>query len=134
MLVDVPGERTHALEDPPGDLGRSGVTLLLAEETRRDSAAVLDAVVMTVAGIVEARGVRRVFATGGDTAYALCRRLGVESLRFFAELEPGLTIAGGRGAGGDEWLLGVKPGGFGGRETWVKAWSALLQAGTGIGA
>lgn len=107
------------------DLGRSGVALLLAEAARRDSAAVLDAVVAVAGRIVDARGVRRVFATGGETAFALCRHLGVGSLSFSAELEPGLAVARGRAAGGDEWLLAVKPGGFGDRTTWVKAWAAL---------
>lgn len=107
------------------DLGRTGVALLLAETTRRDSAAVLDAVVAAVTRIVQARGVRRLFATGGDTAFALCRRLGLESLSFAGELEPGLAVARGRDARGDEWLLAVKPGGFGDRETWPRAWTAL---------
>jgi uncharacterized protein YgbK (DUF1537 family) len=49
-----------------------------------------------------------ILATGGDTARAICRELGITSLRVRGELLPGVvwTEAGGR-------VLVTKAGGFG---------------------
>jgi D-threonate/D-erythronate kinase len=84
----------------------------------------LHAIVDAAARIIAEAHVRRVFVTGGETAYALCDRIGVTHLLFIDELEPGLGLAIGESRFG-RLLLAVKPGGFGNEETWAKAWSRL---------
>ena len=88
---------------------------------------VLRAITAAAKAVVARAGVRRIFVTGGETAFALCRALEITSLRFVAELESGLSLSRGRAPAG-EWLLAVKPGGFGDAESWVKAWRSLAEA------
>lgn len=121
------GGRAAVIREAVDDLRRQRAALVLVEELRRDSAAVLREVTAMTGEIVEQSGVRRVFVTGGETAFALCKRLGVASLDYLAELEPGLGVSRAeRGAvvAGD-LLLAVKPGGFGDADTWRRAWEAL---------
>ena len=67
---------------------------------------------------------RRLFITGGETAFAICCALAVSDLEFLAEIEPGVGLA--HAAGGDGgWLLAVKPGGFGDGRTWINVWDRL---------
>ena len=69
----------------------------------------------------------RIFATGGETAFALCRALGVSTLTFRAEIEAGLSLSSAEGVTGPMFWC-VKPGGFGDVHTWWRAFKAL-QAG-----
>ena len=78
----------------------------------------------TAAAILAETGVRRIFVTGGETAFALCRALHVSALTFWAEIEAGLSISGAECAQGS-LVFAVKPGGFGDAETWVRAWDTL---------
>lgn len=103
-----------------------GATLLLPRE-RHESASALRAIAEAARAVIATAGVRRVFVTGGETAFALCGALGVASLLFLAELEPGLSVSRGRGHAG-ELLLAIKPGGFGDARTWLRAWEALRGA------
>lgn len=97
---------------------------LIVEETRRDSATVLAALAAASKEIITAIGVRRIFVTGGETAFALCAALGITALEIVAELESGLSLSGALSAG-HPLLFAIKPGGFGGPDTWVRAWDAL---------
>lgn len=107
-----------------GDLAQRKAALVMVEERRRDSAAILRAAAGAGARVLADSGARDIFATGGETAFALCLELGISSLVFAAEIEPGLSVSVGE-ARGESVRLAVKPGGFGDAETWVRAWRAL---------
>ena len=98
----------------------SGVSVVV-EPTRVESAALLRTIASVAAQAVVGASVRRGFVTGGETAFAVCTALGVTSLEFVREIEPGVCLASAmvRGA---EALLAIKPGGFGDSETWVRVW------------
>ena len=103
--------------------GGSATLMLAAERTSAGRA--LAAISGAAAEVIEAAGIARFFVTGGETAFALCQRLGVSFLDFAAELEPGLSLSAGECAG-RRLLLAMKPGGFGDGETWIRAWRALV--------
>jgi uncharacterized protein YgbK (DUF1537 family) len=103
-----------------------GAAALLTGAERFDSAAVLERLTAVATAAIAATGTARVFATGGETARALCAALDVRQLAFEAELEPGLAVASGSGRNGP-LLLAVKPGGFGDDDTWLRAWNHLSR-------
>lgn len=105
-------------------LGRSGSLSLVVPSARIDSGVALHAIAEATAQIVAQANVRRLFVTGGESAFAICRMLEIPALDLLAEIEPGVCLAHGVGRDGDR-LLAVKPGGFGGTETWVRAWDKL---------
>lgn len=107
-----------------GSLHTQRAAVLRIEPHRADSDAALAAVTSVATRVVRECDVRRVFATGGETAFALCQALGIAALDFLAEIEPGLGLARGVAHDGP-MLLAVKPGGFGGGRTWVRAWERL---------
>ena len=98
---------------------RKAASVLVAP-ARGDSTLIRDRLTAVAAAALAATGTARVFATGGETARSLCVALGVRSLRFEAELEPGLAAASGEGPRGP-LRLAVKPGGFGDDDTWLRA-------------
>jgi uncharacterized protein YgbK (DUF1537 family) len=98
---------------------RRAAAVLVAPD-RGNSALILDRLTAVATAALAATGTARVFATGGETARALCVALGVRSLVFEAELEPGLAAASGESPGGPR-LFAVKPGGFGDDDTWLRA-------------
>jgi uncharacterized protein YgbK (DUF1537 family) len=58
--------------------------------------------------------------TGGDTAFEVCRALGIEIIEVFGELAPGIPIgAGTSDRGGNLWVV-TKAGGFGDMSALVK--------------
>jgi uncharacterized protein YgbK (DUF1537 family) len=99
---------------------------LIVEERRGDRAAIAGLLAKAVAGLVAKTGVRRVFLTGGETAFALCRALGVSSLTFEGEIEAGLSLSRANLPDG-VLRLAIKPGGFGDAATWVRAWQRLIE-------
>ena len=105
---------------------RQGAALLIESERHPDSADVVRSIAAAVAEVLTATAVRRFFVTGGETAFALCLLLGVTSLTFRAEIEPGLSLSSAETASGRVWFA-IKPGGFGDANTWVRAWDALQQ-------
>lgn len=105
---------------------RRAASVLVAPE-RGNSVLIRDRLAALACAALAATGTARVFATGGDTARALCVALGVRSLRFEAELEPGLAAASGESSAGP-MLFAVKPGGFGDDETWLHAHAHLSAA------
>lgn len=105
-------------------LRHGGAATLLSPAERLESGAALRAVVATAGQVIRAGGVARVFVTGGETAYALARELGVPAFEFLAEVEPGLSLSVAESAVG-RMAWAVKPGGFGDGETWVRAYDAL---------
>jgi uncharacterized protein YgbK (DUF1537 family) len=101
-----------------------GAAILIEEQRHGDSAHVVRAIAAAAQDVLQATGVRRVFVTGGETAFALCRRLGISTLEFCAEIEAGLSVSRAEDVGGAR-LFAIKPGGFGDAHTWVRAWDAL---------
>ncbi len=122
-LADAPAAIAAAI----AETRRSGGAALWIEGQRGDSAAVVRAMAGAAAAIARATGARRLFVTGGETAFALGAELGLPALTFRAEVESGLSVSRGETAEGP-WLLAIKPGGFGDEETWVRAWDALARA------
>jgi uncharacterized protein YgbK (DUF1537 family) len=105
---------------------RAGRSVAILVEARRhaDSREVVQAVAATAAAILDAVDVQRIFVTGGETAFALCRQLEVNSLSFVDELEPGLSLSVAKTPRG-KLMFAIKPGGFGDRQTWIRAWAGL---------
>jgi uncharacterized protein YgbK (DUF1537 family) len=105
-------------------LRATGGASLLVEETRHASARVLPVLTAVAREIIAATATGRIFATGGETAFALCGALEISTLRFVAELEPGLSLSR-TVPPRPPVLLAIKPGGFGTAATWVRAWDHL---------
>jgi uncharacterized protein YgbK (DUF1537 family) len=103
-----------------------GAALLIEEQRHGDSADVVRSIAFAVAEVLSETAVRRVFVTGGETAFALCSLLGVTTLSFQAEIESGLSLSSAETPGGRSWFA-IKPGGFGDAMTWVRAWDALQR-------
>ncbi len=105
-----------------------GVALHIAprgsDETSSDSRGALAAIVEATRTVVTYTGIRRIMATGGETARALCDAFGIDSLRVLEDIEPGLVLASADNGSG-AWLLAIKPGGFGTEASWVRAADAL---------
>lgn len=99
---------------------RAGSVALGLNPSRADPAIALATIVRVATGVAAATGARRLFVTGGETAFALCGALGLRALEFRAGLEPGMALAEA-----DGWRLAVKPGGFGSAGAWVRAFDAL---------
>jgi uncharacterized protein YgbK (DUF1537 family) len=119
------------LDDPAPALAAAVASLrshagasVLIEQSRGDSAAALRTMARAASDIIRGSGVRRIFATGGETAFALCGDLAISTLHFLREIESGLSVSRGENTVGP-LLLAVKPGGFGDAATWVRTWDAL---------
>lgn len=108
---------------------RAAVTLL-APRRRLEAAEALATIVATARQVIERGRVRRLFVTGGETAFALAGALGVTTFEFQAELEAGVALACS-GSGAQERGWAVKPGGFGDEQTWVRAYDALRMENRG---
>jgi uncharacterized protein YgbK (DUF1537 family) len=105
-------------------LREHGAVSLMAPATRLAADETLRAIVAIGRQVIERGEAARLFVTGGETAFALARALGISALELVAEIEAGLVLArSGEGANRRWWA--VKPGGFGDAETWVRAWDAL---------
>lgn len=101
-----------------------GAVTLMAPAARLAADETLRAIVATGRQVIARGEVARLFVTGGETAFALARALGISAFELGAEIEAGLVLAhSGEGASRRWWA--VKPGGFGDVETWVRAWDAL---------
>ncbi|PTX91366.1 four-carbon acid sugar kinase family protein [Opitutus sp. ER46] len=107
-------------------LRRVGGAILHGPAARISPAAALRAVVDASVALIDGGGVRRIFATGGETAHALCERLDIRSLELCEEIEPGLCLSVGESPRG-AYLLAVKPGGFGDTQTWIRAFERLKE-------
>lgn len=107
-------------------LRTTGTAILQLPAERTNPRAALAGIVAAATQAIDAATVRRVFATGGETAFALSERLGLTMLHFIDEIEPGLSLSIGQARGGS-MLLAVKPGGFGDDRTWVRAWERLFR-------
>jgi uncharacterized protein YgbK (DUF1537 family) len=84
----------------------------------------LEAEVTDVAGVREQRELRALVLSGGDTALAACRALGVEGIRVHREILPGIPLGTLIGGPHDGLTVVTKAGGFGA----VDALAAILEA------
>ena len=103
---------------------RDGAVIVQSPARRIPPGVALELMAGAGAALIIEGGVRRVFVTGGEMAFALCARIGVTSLAFLAEIEPGLSLSV-TSLSGETLLIAVKPGGFGDEATWVRAFDAL---------
>lgn len=104
-----------------------GAATLVLQKERVDAAMALRALVSVASDVLGGTGAARVFATGGDTAFALCRAIGVTHLRFVNELEAGMSLSLSS-HDGRTLLWAIKPGGFSDSGAWLRAWHALRAA------
>jgi uncharacterized protein YgbK (DUF1537 family) len=121
-----PAESEPAVRRAITSAQSQGVAVLVVTPLRTDPELAVRAISSAAAEVIAAAGVRRVFVTGGETAFALCRTLGVSSLKFLQEVEPGLSLSEVSQPAGS-LLLAVKPGGFGDASTWMRAWAELRR-------
>ena len=79
----------------------------------------------TVAALaVNSVKLRGLILTGGDVARAVCLRLGIQTLEPISEVEPGIPLCKVQGR---RMLIVTKAGGFGGRESLVRARQSLQE-------
>jgi len=83
-----------------------------------------EAWVMTIAELPERPAARALVLSGGDTALAVCRALGVQGIRSLREILPGIPLGTLIGGCCDGLPVVTKAGGFGA----VDALAAILEA------
>ncbi|SNZ19627.1 four-carbon acid sugar kinase family protein [Cohaesibacter gelatinilyticus] len=66
-------------------------------------------------------------ATGGDTMQAMLDRLKIKQFTLQGELEPGFVLAKAKRADGTPLILGMKAGGFGDEESFLRAAQILCS-------
>lgn len=124
-LIEVPiGASVNESDALAGDLLSGKPISALLQPQRGDSGAASKTIVAMAAQLIRRANVRRLFITGGETAYALCCALDVTALRPVTELEPGVTLSTANSPTGP-LLLAIKPGGFGDARTWIRAFDRL---------
>ncbi|MEJ2559521.1 MAG: four-carbon acid sugar kinase family protein [Anaerolineae bacterium] len=89
------------------------------------SACIVDALSRITRRVADAHELRGIVLTGGDTAKAVCARLGATGIRIWEEVEPGIPL--GRLAGEREMLIVTKAGAFGTPQALIRALEALQQ-------
>ncbi|BET66657.1 four-carbon acid sugar kinase family protein [Opitutales bacterium ASA1] len=114
---DVEEERARVVA---GDLARGGIAALRFGEGHGGDPAMLAQLGEIVRRV---DGFDALFATGGETASALCRALGIDALEVLGELDPGVVFARTSGRPGVSTVV-VKPGGFGDADCLVRVWRA----------
>lgn len=114
-------------EQATADLGRGAVVLVrpLAGDAARDSADVAVKLADNVARIVDRCDGATILASGGDTALAIARRLGIPVLTPQRELWPGIPLSAVPGR--PELRIATKSGGFGGPDALVACLERLTR-------
>lgn len=79
------------------------------------------------AAILNRQAVAGVALTGGDTAVAVCRSLGVTGIRVLEEIAPGIPLGEMKTAQGQMLRVVTKAGAFGSQDALVKATRTLQQ-------
>jgi uncharacterized protein YgbK (DUF1537 family) len=97
------------------------VAALQAKLGREAAGALIEHAMAAVAEGLVARGVKRLVVAGGETSGAVVQRLGVRSLRIGGEIDPGVPWTFAEPA---NIHLALKSGNFGGRDFFLKAFSA----------
>ncbi|MCA0756293.1 four-carbon acid sugar kinase family protein [Paenibacillus sp. N4] len=92
------------------------------KEVSNRIAATLGEIAAGVIGEVQLQGV---ILTGGDTAKAVCRHLGVSGIQLVRELEPGIPLGQLVGSGSNPLWVVTKAGAFGSEQSLANAKQAL---------
>lgn len=97
----------------------------LQKKLGRDAAgALVEEAMAEIAEALVAAGVRRLVVAGGETSGSVVQRLGVQSLRIGAEIDPGVPWTHTTTAHAPEgMLLALKSGNFGARDFFLKAFA-----------
>jgi D-threonate/D-erythronate kinase len=105
--------------------------LLVARQTARVEAASLiaEALGSLAADCARSYPLRGLILTGGDTARAVCRHLGVSGIQLVGEVEPGLPLGWLVGQNLPRLLAVTKAGAFGSQQTLVHAVAELKGGG-----
>jgi uncharacterized protein YgbK (DUF1537 family) len=102
-----------------------GVQWVEATRERGDPRDVLQRLARRAARAARKWKARRFAVTGGETAAALARKLGVRRWTLLGEVERGVPLAASVGTRERSWWV-TKPGGFGREDIWIRA-IRLLQ-------
>jgi uncharacterized protein YgbK (DUF1537 family) len=94
--------------------------LLVAPSRRGKPAAVLKDLTARALSVWRRSGIRRVAVTGGATASALARAVGVARWTVAGEVALGTPLLVSVGKGPRSWWV-IKPGGFGQEDVWTRA-------------
>jgi len=116
VLVQRPGPVSDALISSLGaDLEQRRLAVLACDPAATGLAptAVPAWLADIAAAIFSNRFVDALYLTGGETAFAVCRRLGVESIEIVREIEPGVVQSEFSLPLGKRVILVTKPGGYG---------------------
>lgn len=117
-------EQVDRVTRATNDLG-GAVVLIRAAGVTGDPAKVSAELAEQVARIVDTRAGATILASGGDTAMAIVRRLGIRALVPQGELAPGIPLS--FDAGRPDVLIATKSGGFGDPDTLVTCLSPILR-------
>jgi len=107
-------------------LGRDAVTVISAPEERQsDASGLMRQVAHHAAATLETSCFGGLIATGGGTMEATLDCLEITEFNLLGEIEPGFPVGSTLFSGGP-LLLGLKAGGFGDRETLLRAADLLM--------
>jgi uncharacterized protein YgbK (DUF1537 family) len=102
--------------------GQDCALVVAGEQPRRELAArIVDVLGTLAADCARLHPLRGLILTGGDTARAVCRHLGVSSFELLAEIEPGVPLGRLIGHTSTTYPAVTKAGGFGTEQTLVRA-------------
>lgn len=131
LLADAGGEIARALAFVDQHLGNGAVIIASSAPPERVAAlqarygrdavghAIEAALADSAAGVM-ARGVRRLVVAGGESSGAVVDRLGIPAFLVGREIAPGVPVLRTTGQG-DDRLMALKSGNFGGRDFFAKA-------------
>lgn len=106
--------------------GLSGVTVLSAPSQRGDPRKTLKSLTDNALAALRTGRYGALLATGGDTMAALLEAASIESFSLSGEFEPGFPFAQAAFEG-HPLVLGMKAGGFGGPDTFLRAVEHLTR-------
>jgi 3-dehydrotetronate 4-kinase len=101
------------------------VSRLQARYGREASGHAIETATAAIAGELVGRGVRRLVVAGGETSGATVDRLGIPAFLIGPEIAPGVPVLRTIGTAGNEMLLALKSGNFGGEDFFATALSMM---------
>ena len=101
------------------------VSRLQARYGREASGHAIETATAAIAGELVERGVRRLVVAGGETSGATVDRLGIPAFLIGPEIAPGVPVLRTIGTAGNEMLLALKSGNFGGEDFFATALSMM---------
>lgn len=101
------------------------VSRLQARYGREASGHAVETATAAIAVELVERGVRRLVVAGGETSGATVDRLGIPAFLIGPEIAPGVPLLRTIGAGGNDMLLALKSGNFGGEDFFATALSMM---------